>query len=219
MGSSAGYEILSPTWIEVAWSGRREDLVRYRTSPSRPLEADSEHPHKTGERWVSTHSCLASFTVQTHWVVRTARPGDFVAVVPIANFRFPHFQAMSAMVEAWWNPANFGIVCLLNGPCHFEIPAGTPLAQMFVVPAETLQLDLHVTTKQLQAFTDFTDKRARRGQWQNCPFRYKNKDLDYMGGRLPDGTKDPHHIRRWTRKVIHDETCQDRHSDRCPHNP
>ncbi len=48
------------------------------------------------------------------------------------------------MLEAWWSPANFGLVAMLNQPGKFTIKKGEPIAQMFVINVEQATYDLSV---------------------------------------------------------------------------
>jgi len=186
MGAGAGYYILSPATFDVGWTGRiDEDAVVF------------VHDDAASHASISTHSTHGGFTVQAAFVPRTKNPGDFIYVKGVPNqYRKPYY-ALEAMIEAWWNPANFGIVFMLNQPGQFRIHKGEPIAQMMLVKSSGLHADLSITQETLKEHEDFTVKRSRP--------EFPGKEFDYMKGLLPDGTEVCPHFKHWYNKVD-DET-------------
>jgi Family of unknown function (DUF6065) len=175
MANTLGYYVRSPGSFRITWDG----------GDTAPVTVD----HPAGARFVvDSHSAHGSFTVQPGFVARTSRPGDFLLIKSLPNQRRPWFTAMDALIEAWWQPGEFGLVCLLNRPGEFVVERGEPLAQMALYRAEagfaplTIAYGVPAATEQWRA-------RRTRPEYR--------KDFDYQNGRHPDGTVDPSHIRSW----------------------
>ncbi len=139
---------------------------------------------------VDAHSAGGSFTVQPGFVVSTSQTGDFVMIRPVPNCRGATFSAMEVLMEAWWQPGEFGLVCLLHRPGSFVVKRGEPLAQMCVYKeaAGLAQLD---TRPELPPETLAWRERRYRPEYR--------KDLDYLHGLHPDGRAEPTHRRNWRR--------------------
>jgi hypothetical protein len=177
MANSLGYFILSPGAFRVAWSGE-------------PGEDAVVEPVDQRERFsVDNHSAHGSFTVQPGFIPTTSRAGDFLLIKGIANLRRPWFTVMEALIETWWQPGDFGIVCLLHGRGEHTIRRGEPLAQMLLYRAEGGVAGLEVSPS-LPVETGAWRARRHRADYQ--------KDFDYMRGRHPNGTVEPTHTRSWS---------------------
>jgi len=175
MANSLGYLILSPDSFRATWSGDwEEDVV------VEPL----------GSVIVDSHSAFATFTVQPGFLVTTQEPGDFVLIKSIANMRGAWFIAMEALIEAWWQPGEFGLVCMMTRPGTFVVERGQPLAQMAVYKAEGGSFGLAVSDQLPEETPAWLERRYRPGY---------RKDLDYLRGFHPTGEREPTHLRRWTR--------------------
>jgi hypothetical protein len=123
MANSCGYFLLSPAHFTVTWDG----------DPGH--DADLEIHYAASHSIIDTHSAFGSFTVQTQFVARTDNVGDFVWIKNIPNERDLPFLCMEAMVEAWWNPAQFGLVFLIKRAGSFTVNLGEPIAQMVLYKA------------------------------------------------------------------------------------
>lgn len=180
MGTSAGYYILSPATFTIEWDGnnRKDSLVNI-------------HEDACSHAIIDAHSTRGGFTVQAMFVPRTKNPGDFIYIKGIPNqYRKPYY-VLEAMIEAWWNPAHFGIVCMLNQPGKFTIEKGEPIAQMLLVKASGLNADLELTSELAPHHKEFLEKRSKA----------VGRELDYMRGLLPDGTEACPHFKHWYHKV------------------
>jgi Family of unknown function (DUF6065) len=177
MINTLGYYIRAPGSFTVSWSGDPQARATISNQEGAGLIVDN-------------HSANASFTVQPGFVPRTPVRGDFLLIKSIPNERRPWFTPMEALIEAWWQPAEFGLVCLVNTPGEHVIARGQPLAQMTVFRAEggftTLRLDDSVPWET----EEWRERRARP--------EYR-RDMDYQRGRYPDGSVEPTHIRNWRR--------------------
>lgn len=175
MANSLGYFILSPGTFIVRWNGNIQE------------HAVIEKIDGCSHYMVDDHAAFGSFTVQAGFIPRTIDPGDYVYVKGIANERSLPYTCMEAAIEAWWNPGVFGLVYLLNQPGEFLIRKGQPIAQMFLLSgrhaASTIVHDgVH------PGYAEWIKKRSRPGY---------RKDLDYMVGKLPDGSKVEEHVTNW----------------------
>lgn len=183
MATGVGYYILSPATFDVGWTGRTdEDAVVF--------VHDDAAPHAN----ISTHSTHGGFTVQAEFVPRTENPGDFVYIKGVPNEYRKPFYALEAMIEAWWNPANFGLVFMLNQAGQFQIKKGEPIAHMLLVKSSGLHADLSTTKEVLPEYEEFTQKRGRPD--------YPGKEFDYMKGQLPGGEQVCPHFKHWHSKVV-----------------
>ncbi len=88
---------------------------------------------------------------------------------------------MEAMIESWWTPANFGIVCLPRCPGLIRIKRGQPIAQVLFVHASGLRAELQVSPVSARNL-------PHRKEWAKKRARYRGHELDYFRGRQPDGT-------------------------------
>jgi hypothetical protein len=175
MANSLGYLVLSPDKFRVSWSGDWEDEVQVE-----PL----------GSIIVDNHSAFATFTVQPGFLVSTQNAGDFVLIKSIANMRGAWFTAMEALIEAWWQPGEFGLVCMMARPGTFVVERGQPIAQMAVYKSEGGSAGLAVSDQLPQETPAWLERRYRAGY---------RKDLDYFRGYHPNGKPEPTHLRRWPR--------------------
>jgi Family of unknown function (DUF6065) len=119
MVNSLGYVIPSPGTFEVRWDGEPNS------------EAEIVIKEIAIHSRVDGHSAPGSFTVQPGFIPWTQRSEEFIYIKGIPNRRAP-YTCMEALIEAWWNPARFGLVFLVNQAASFVIHSGEPLAQMFV---------------------------------------------------------------------------------------
>jgi hypothetical protein len=179
MANSLGYYILSPAHFTVSWDG---DVQQ---------DAHVQIPNGQLSGQVDNHAAFGSFTVQPGFIPMTSRVGDFVYIKGIANQRSQPFQCMEALIEAWWNPAPFGLVFLLNQPGTFTVEKGEPLAQMFIYRGDGGSATVHVVDGVPDEYESWRQKRYRVGY---------AKDLDYLRGRHPDGRSEPTHRSSWTRR-------------------
>lgn len=173
MANSLGYVVRAPGTFRVSWSG----------DVHAPVTVDL-----VDECVVDNHSAAGSFTVQPGFVPRTTEVGDYLMVRPVPNVRGPWFIAMEALIEAWWQPGEFGLVCLMTRPGSFVVRRGDPLAQMCVYRAEGGSARLDVR-RGVPAETEAWRERRYRPEYR--------KDLDYLLGRHPDGRPEPTHRRNW----------------------
>ncbi len=182
MASGLGFYILSPATFTVEWDGDDKHDAN--------IEIIDACDHAT----IDNHSAFGSFTVQSSFIARTKRLGDFVYIKGIANSARLPYSVLEAMIESWWSPSEFGIVCLLNQPGKFTIKKGDALAQMIVVNSE-------------QALYDLTCKDGYPPIWSEWIVKQANpeKNLDYFRGRLPDGTQVCPHFTSWSDAILLDQ--------------
>jgi len=199
MASAVGYYLLSPATFEVTWDGDEESAAK--------VEIQDAASHAV----ISTHSANGSFTVQTQFVAKTKKPGDFIMVCDFINGYRKPYNFMGACVEGWWNNANFGLVAMLNQAGTFQIQKGEPLAHMFVLKAAGANAPLVISKELPPDHIEWNEKRCRHGKWKEWKQpeqedrpagRYTGKDLDYLKGRKPDLTPVQDHILSWKTKVI-----------------
>jgi hypothetical protein len=88
---------------------------------------------------------------------------------------------MEALIESWWTPANFGIVCLPNRVGCIRIKVGEPIAQIIFIHTSGLMAELEVSNITAQEI-------PHRRAWDKKRSQYKGHELDYFKGKLPDGT-------------------------------
>jgi tetratricopeptide (TPR) repeat protein len=182
MGAAVGWYILSPATFTVEWDGDNDHDAQITVE-------DGAASHAI----IDNHSAHGAFTVQACFIPRTKRPGDFVYIKGIANqYRLP-YQFMEAMIEAWWNPAQFGLVALLNQPGKFTIKKGEPIAQMFVISADQASYGMEHRDEYPPKWREWDAKRSRS--------MYIGKDLDYLRGLWPDETPVCPHF-----KTLHKKT-------------
>jgi tetratricopeptide (TPR) repeat protein len=168
MGSGIGWYILSPAKFTVKWDG---DITH---------DAEVEIHEQASHAAIDCHSACGSFTVQVVFVPRTKRPGDYVFIKGISNqFRRP-YQFLEAMLEAWWSPASFGLVGILNQACEFTIEKGEPLAQMFSIHMDQATYGLELREGYAPYWKEWDDKRRDPS--------YTGRNMDYLKGLLPDST-------------------------------
>jgi hypothetical protein len=175
MANSLGYLIRSPVGFQVAWNGDwGTDAV--------------VHVDGRSSGTVDAHSAHAAFTLQPGFIPITHEVGDFILIRSVPNERAAWFSVMEGLIEAWWQPAPFGLVCLLNRPGQFTVARGQPVAQMCVFRAEGGFADIDVVEGPPAETAAWWERRTRVGYV---------KDLDYLHGRHPDGCPEPTHIRSW----------------------
>jgi len=182
MASGLGFYILSPATFTVEWDGdnRHDAKVEILDAASHAV--------------VDNHSAYGSFTVQSSFIARTKNIGDFVYIKGIANSARLPYSVLEAMIESWWTPSEFGIVCLVNQPGKFKINKGEPLAQMIVVNQTHAMYNLAVTDGYPPIYPEWKVKQAN-----------PEKNLDYFRGRLPDGTPVCPHFKSWSEAVALDQ--------------
>lgn len=171
MANSLGYFILAPATFTYSWSGAEDEWAVI----------------DGGDGFVTAHTGPGMVTVGPGFIPITDRAGDFVQVKAIANQRYARWTAMEAMIEAWWNPGQFGVVLMLNRPGTHRVERGEPIAQMSVFPVEAAALEL-VDAAQHPETLDWARRRHRP--------EYRG-DRDYLQGRHPDGSKVEPHYRAW----------------------
>lgn len=186
MASGIGYYILSPATFTVSWDGdiKNDAIVEV-------------YDDAASHAFIDNHSTRGGFTVQSMFIPRTENPGDFIYIKGVPNqYRKPYY-VLEGIIEAWWNPARFGVVFMLNRGGRFKINKGEPIAQMILMTSATLNADLTLTTEPADQQPEFDAKRSRPD--------YPGKEFDYMKGLLPDGTEVCPHFKHWHSKV-NDET-------------
>jgi len=179
MGSGVGWNILSPATFTVSWDGDETH------------DAELEITDTCSHAIVDNHSAHGSFTVQAQFIPRTKKPGDFVYVRGIANNYRKPYQFLDALLEAWWSPANFGLVGMLNQPGRFTITKGEPIAQMFAVHIDQTNYDIAL-------------RRGYPAQWKEWDDRrmsVPNKTLDYLRGQWPDGKQVCPHFKSFSGSI------------------
>ena len=173
MANGVGYDILSPTTFEIEWDGSELHDARVK------IIDNSSHGI------VDNHSSRGSFTVQTGFVPKTEE-GYFIYIKGIPNIRRP-FSVMEGLIESWWSPANFGIVCLCNSPGKFLVKKGEPLARMILLHQDAIDVDIEIKDNEFEVpqRKEFIEKRIKE----------TGHILDYFKGLYPNGEKTSHHIR------------------------
>lgn len=179
MANSLGYYILSPGTFIVKWDG---DVHK---------RAVIEHIEKSSHYVVDDHAAFGSFTVQPKFIPRTEKSGEFVYIKAIPNERCIPYTCMEAVIEAWWNPSNFGLVYILNQPGEFLIQKGQPIAQMFVINNVSEYNDIEYISGYPEEYKQWAQKRHDKTY---------TKHLDYLKGLQPDGSKIPDHVTNWRGK-------------------
>lgn len=178
MGSGLGWFILSPATFTVTWDG----------DPTH--DADVEILDASSHAEIDNHSAHGAFTIQSQFIPRTKKPGDFVVIRGITNsYRLPYYL-LDAMLEAWWSPANFGLVALLNQAGKFKIKKGEPVAQMFVVNVEQAAYPIALKDGYPAHWKEWDDKRRDAS--------YTGKNFDYLKGLWPDETPVCPHFKSWS---------------------
>lgn len=177
MASGLGYYILSPATFTVEWDG----------DPTHDTEVTIIDGASHAQ--IDNHSSFGSFTVQARFIARTKAIGDFVYIKGVANQYRQPFNVMEAMIESWWTPSEFGIVCLVNQPGKFTIQKGEPLAQMFVVSMSRAQYGLATADGYPPFWDEWTERRK--------PEVYNGRNMDYLRGVLPDQTPVCPHMKNW----------------------
>lgn len=176
MANSLGFYILSPGTFTVRWNGDLNSRVVI------------NHIEKSSHYQVDNHAAFGSFTVQAKFVPVTDDPGDFVYIKGIPNLRGLQYSCMEAIIEAWWNVGNFGLVYLLNQKCEFTISKGQPIAQMFLYHGSAGAAVGEVYDGYPEGYDHWHAKRTRPGY---------EKDFDYMVGRDSANHTIPSHITNW----------------------
>ncbi|MBS1955557.1 MAG: tetratricopeptide repeat protein [Cyanobacteria bacterium SZAS-4] len=179
MASGLGYYILSPATFVVEWDG-----VPTHDTTIEILDGASHTQ-------IDNHSSFGSFTVQAGFIARTKNIGEFVYIKGVANQERPAFNVLEAMIESWWSPSTFGIVCVVNRAGKFKINKGEPLAQMFVVGSSHAEYGLSV----LEGYPPFWDEWNERRR----PEIYNGRNMDYLRGVLPDQTPVCPHLKSWSK--------------------
>ena len=178
MANSVGYYILSPARFAVTWNGDYESDVE--------IEISRAAAHCK----LDAHSAHGSFTIQPWFVPMTEGVGDFVWLKAVPNERGRPFTCMEALIEAWWNPAHFGLVFLMNRAGTHVVELGEPIAQMTLFKAAGGFARLEVADALPSEHEAWQRRRTR-------PSR-RGKDFDYLRGRHPDGRAEPTHIKSWS---------------------
>jgi hypothetical protein len=173
MANGLGHDILSPATFEVSWSGNNKEDARINI-----LEHSS---HSI----VDNHSAGGAFTVQANFIPKTEK-GCFTFIKGIPNVR-RSFSVMEGLIETWWNPAHFGIVCLCNYPGSFIVKKGEPIARMLFISDEYIKTNLIIKDNDMEIpfRQDFLEKRANQN----------GHVLDYFKGKYPNGEKTEYHIK------------------------
>lgn len=171
MANHLGFYILAPATFTIEWDG---DLSH---------DANLELHQSSSHAVVDTHAARGSFTLQTQFVPVTDE-GDFIYIKSIPNVRRP-YCIMDAIIEAWWNPAHFGIVGLCNGPGKFMIKMGEPIAHMFILNDKGAESNLIVAGSDNDVL--------QRKEFLAKRLNYTQRQLDYLRGLFPDETKATKH--------------------------
>ena len=176
MANSLGFYILSPGTFKVNWDGDQN------------RRAKIEHLEKSSHYEVDSHAAFGSFTIQAKFVPVTDDPGDFIYIKGIPNMRGLPYSCMEAVIEAWWNVGNFGLVYLLNQPGEFTIYMGQPIAHMLLLAGGPAAADINYIDGYPEGHAHWQAKRSRPGY---------TKDFDYFKGINSAGVKIPTHINNW----------------------
>jgi hypothetical protein len=165
MANQAGYYLPSPVEADI--------LVKESGDPEITI-------HHGSKSEIDAHSATGTFTIQPMCVLRTL-PGYMSFVKGIPNLQNAPFTVMEALIESWWTPANFGIVCLPKKPGLIHIKLGDPIAQILFVHTSGLRAELVVSDIPAQEI-------PHRQAWDQKRSKYHGHELDYFKGKLPDGT-------------------------------
>lgn len=179
MANELGYDILSPATFEIEWDGdESHDTNIY------IIEASSH-------AGIDNHSAHGSFTVQSQFITKTEE-GYYIYLKGMPNIRRP-FSVMEGLVESWWNPAHFGIVCLCNHAGKFIIKKGEPIARLIYLHQDAIKTSLEIKDNQYEIpqRKEFLTKRQKQ-------FGHV---LDYFKGLYPNGEKADHHIKPNLNKI------------------
>jgi hypothetical protein len=173
MANGLGHDILSPATFEVSWSGNEKENAKI------SIHESSSHS------MIDNHSAFGAFTVQAHFIPKTNK-GCFTLIKGIPNLRRP-FSVMEGLIETWWNPAHFGVVCLCNASGSFIIKKGEPIARMVFISDEYINTNLIIkdNDKEIAFRKEFLNKRANQN----------GHVLDYFKGKYPNGEKTEYHIK------------------------
>lgn len=183
MANGLGFDILSPATFEVEWSGDEQEEAKI-----------FSHESKSFESLITNHSACGSFTVQTKFIPKTEK-GYFIFMKGIPNER-RKFSVMEGLVEAWWSPSTFGLVCLCNCPGKFKIEKGEPIARMVLLNEESLNVNLEISDgkengiDEIPQSKEFIEKRSKSTHHM----------LDYFKGLYPNGEPVEYHIKPNLRK-------------------
>ncbi len=184
MANSVGYYILSPGTFKVKWNGNVHSDVQI------------EHIEKSSHYEVDAHASYASFTVQPKFIPVTQKAGQFIYFKPMPNERAPAFVCMEAMIEAWWNVANFGLVFLMTKPGEFIIKKGQPIAHMLMYYGQAGAATLSTVQGYPKEHYEWLERRNRPD--------YK-KDLDYLKGKNYKGEDVNQHLTNWKNATIYEK--------------
>jgi cyclophilin family peptidyl-prolyl cis-trans isomerase len=195
MAAGLGWYILSPATFRIEWDGNNEHDVK--------IDIVDGSSHAV----IDNHSTFGSFTIQARFIPRTKRPGDFVYIKSLANeYRLP-FYLLEGMVEAWWTPSNFGLVCMMNQPGKFIIKKGDPIGQMFVINAEQGLYDMAFRDGYPPGWQEWDEKRSSPS--------YTGRNMDYFKGLWPDGTEAHPHLKSWSKHDAAD-LLEEKHEQAAP---
>jgi hypothetical protein len=178
IANSIGFYITSPCDFDIFWDGNLKNDAH--------VKVHSDKFNGT----ITTHSAAGSFTIQSYIVPKT-QEGWLTMVKQIPNVR-SWFNTMEAIIESYWSPANFGLVCLLNQAGAFTIKKGDPIAQMILVHEDSLKSELSLgdsasLLKDRQAFdlarSNYSGLQLNyfRGEWfedsEKIPFKHYKPNL------------------------------------------
>lgn len=183
MANSLGYYILSPGTFIVRWNGDTQ------------ADVEIEHIERSSHYEVDAHAAFGSFTVQANFIPVTERPGEFIFIKGIPNERAPAFTCMEAVIEAWWQVGNFGLVYLMTRPGEFLIKKGEPIAQMFVYYGQAGAAEFDTVDHYPQEHFEWMKRRTRPDY---------RKDLDYLKGCKYSGEKVDTHLIHWKNASIYE---------------
>lgn len=181
MANSIGYYILSPGTFKVTWDGNTQH------------DCHIEHIERSSHYEVDNHAAFGSFTVQAKFIPVTERAGEFIYIKSLPNERTPDFTCMEAMIEAWWNTGNFGLVFLLTKAGEIIVQKGQPIAQMLVYYGQAGSASYSVMEELPYEHYPWQQKRNRPDY---------RKDLDYLRGYKYNGDKIESHITNWKNASI-----------------
>jgi tetratricopeptide (TPR) repeat protein len=190
MGAGIGWFILSPATFTVSWDG---DATH---------DAEIDILETSSHAAIDNHSAHGAFTVQSQFVPRTKNPGDFVFIKGVANQGRRPYHFLEAMLEAWWSPANFGLVAMLNQAGKFTIKKGEPIAQMFVINVDQASYAIEFRDGYPPHWKEWDDKRRDPS--------YTGKNLDYLKGLWPDETPVCPHFKSWSTSITESDPSAER---------